>query len=47
MSFVCELTEADAADIKIAHIPTLAATQLTASYDAASKLWFATSADRY
>ncbi len=41
MSFVGELTEADAADIKIAHITSLAGTQLAASYDATSILWFA------
>ncbi len=31
---MCELAEADTADIKISHVSSLAATQLTASYDA-------------
>jgi len=39
MSFVCEFTEADAADIKISHIPVLTPTELAASYDAWSIFW--------
>jgi hypothetical protein len=41
---MCELAEADTADIKISHISSLTAAQLTASYDAASILRFALSA---
>ena len=39
MSLVGQLAEADAADVKIAHVPSLAATQLAASNDATSILW--------
>lgn len=35
---MCELAEADTAEIEISHIASFARTQLTASYDAASIL---------
>jgi hypothetical protein len=42
---MCKLTEANTTDIEISHIASLTRTELTASYDATSILWFALCAD--
>lgn len=47
MSFVCSLTEADAAHIEIAHVATLTTALETAAYDTALELWRTACAQEY